>query len=79
VSSFASQHGQAVASEARHHGQGSGSGGGNSNGSGSSNGHGGNSNANDHARDRAKDPSTTGDREPTDPPIQTTVNVPPQR
>ena len=79
VSSFASQHGQVVASEARHHGQGSGSGSGNTNGSGSSNGHGGNSNANDHARDRTKGPSTTGDREPTDPPMQTTVNVPPQR
>ena len=79
VSSFASQHGQVVASEARHHGQGSSNGNGSTDGSGPSNGHGGNSNANDHARDKTKDPSTTSDREPTDPPIQTTVNVPPQR
>src|SRR6266480_2778723 len=42
VSSFANQHGQAVASEARHHGQGNGNENGNANGA--SNAHGNNSN-----------------------------------
>jgi len=81
VSSFANQHGQAVASEARHHGQGNGNGNENSNGSGSSNAHGNNSNANPHAKDKKsqKDPGASTDQEPTDPPIESSVNIPPQR
>ena len=83
VSAFASQHGQAVASDARHHGQGEG----NENGSGSgpANSHGGNPNANDHAKDRStrsaspKDPARSTEREPSDPAMQTTVHIPPQQ
>ena len=81
VSSFANQHGQSVASEARHHGQGNGNGNENSNGNGSSNAHGNNSDANPHAKDKKsqKDPGTSTDHEPTDPPIEASVNIPPQR
>ena len=63
VSSFASQHGTAVASAARQHGQ--------DNGNGSVTAHGNNPNANDHARDKKDHPqpslkgNSTGD--PTDP------------
>jgi len=79
VSSFANQHGQAVASEARHHGQGNGNE--NGNGNGSSNAHGNNSNANPHAKDKKSqnDPGASTDHEPTDPPIESSVNIPPQR
>lgn len=60
VSEFASQHGQAVASAARHHGQ------------QNPNAHGGNPNANDHARDAGKThPTPKGqggaEPEPSDP------------
>jgi len=81
VSSFANQHGQAVASEARHHGQGNGNGNENSNGNGSSNAHVNNSDANPHAKDKKsqKDPGASTDHEPTDPPIESNVNIPPQR
>jgi len=79
VSSFANQHGQAVASEARHHGQGNGNG--NGNGNGSSNTNGNNGNANGHAKEKKsqKDPSASTDQEPTDPPIESSVHIPPQR
>jgi hypothetical protein len=83
VSSFANQHGTAVASDARHHGQDSGSG--NGAGAGSSNSHGNNGNANDHAKDKSKNhplptprASAAGDPEPSDPAIHPTVTVPPQ-
>src|SRR5438270_5015323 len=49
VSSFANQHGTAVASEARHQGQGQG------NGNGSSNAHGNNGNGNGNSKDKSKD------------------------
>src|SRR5213075_2298148 len=68
VSSFANQHGQAVASEARHQGQGQG------NGNGSSNAHGNNGNGNGNSKDKSKDhpqPAPKGspgtEREPSDP------------
>ena len=76
VSSFASQHGAAVSSAARQHGNGNsnGNGNGNANGNGSSNGNG---NANGHSKDKTKDhgpPSKTSstspptfDPEPIDP------------
>jgi len=84
VSAFSSQHGQAVASDARHHGNGNGNGNGSTNGNGSSNAHGNNGNANDHAKDKTKGhaPPTKGDPtsdpEPTDPAIHPTVTVSPQ-
>ena len=70
---------QAVASEARHHGQGNGNE--NGNGNGASNAHGNNSNANPHAKDKKSqnDPGASTDHEPTDPPIESSVNIPPQR
>lgn len=59
VSTFASSHGQTVASDARHQGA----------GNGAQNAHGGNPNANDHSKDRPKDKPTgrPGDPEPVDP------------
>ncbi len=76
VSDFANQHGQTVASDARHHGNG--------NGSGSTNGHGNNPNANDHAKDKNRGRSTqtkgaSNQQDPTDPAVHATVTVPPQR
>ena len=78
VSDIASTHGQAVASDARHHGQGS--------SDGSSNAHGNNSNANDHAKDKSKDHTqpapkgnSAGDPEPVDPAIHPTVTITPGR
>jgi hypothetical protein len=47
VSDIANTHGQAVASAARHHGQGS--------GNGSGNAHGNNTNGTDHSKDKTKD------------------------
>jgi len=63
VSDFSNQHGQAVASDARHHGNGNG------NGNGAANAHGNNPNANDHAKDKTKghDTPTKGPQDPTDP------------
>jgi hypothetical protein len=56
VSSFASQHGAAVASAARQHGNGSGNGNGKADGAGNANGNGnGNGSANGHAKDKGKD------------------------
>ena len=73
VSDFANQHGQVVASDARHHGNGS--------GGGSTNAHGNNPNANDHAKDktRGKDPKgTPTGQDPTDPSTHAPVSPPPQ-
>jgi hypothetical protein len=74
VSSFASRHGQDVASAARRHG------------SENPNGHGGNPNANDHAKDKNSGratPSPKGGRVDPEPEDQAgthaTVTVPPQR
>ena len=69
VSVFASQHGQAVASDARHHGTGSGSG----NTNAGANSHGNNPNANDHAKDKTRKGDTS---EPTDPSSHPPVTVP---
>ena len=74
VSSFASQHGQQVASAARHHGQ------------DNPNAHGGNPNASDHAKDKGHDkthPTPKGqgggaDRDPTDLPAQAQVRFTPR-
>ncbi len=63
ISSFASQHGAAVASAARHHGNDNGSGNGNSNGNGSSNG-----NGNGHPRDKSSGHT---------PPAKTSSTAPP--
>jgi len=73
VSDFANQHGQAVASDARHHGA----------GTGTTNGHGNNPNANDHAKNKNRGRSTQGkgassQQDPTDPPIHATVTASPQ-
>jgi len=68
VSSFASQHGTAVSSAARQHGNGNGNpnGNGNANGNGSSNGNG---NSNGHSNDKSKDhtppPKTSSTSPPT--------------
>ena len=74
VSDFANQHGQTVASDARHHGNGS--------GNGSTNAHGNNSNANDHAKDKnkGKDPQgrPTPGSDATDPSSHAAVSPPPQ-
>src|SRR5713226_8501484 len=59
VSAFASQHGAAVASAARHHGNGNDNGNGNSNGGGSSNG-----NGSGNGRDKSKDHSSTAPKAP---------------
>ncbi len=77
VSDFANQHGQAVASDARHHGNGSG------NGNGSTNAHGNNPNANDHAKNKTRDRGTqtkgaSSQHEPTDPAAHATVTISPQ-
>jgi len=71
VSDFSNQHGQGVASDARHQGS----------GSGSTNGHGNNSNANDHAKNKNRGPQTKGvsnQHEPTDPAVHATVTISPQ-
>jgi hypothetical protein len=60
VSNIANTHGQAVASDARHHGQGS--------GEGSDNAHGNNSTATDHSKDKSKDHPTAPTGRPTDQP-----------
>ena len=76
VSALANTHGQAVASDARHHGQGGGS----SNGNGSSNAHGNNSNANGHAKTKDHpQPSPKGNftGEPRDPSTHSNVTPPP--
>lgn len=75
VSSFANQHGTAVASAARQHGQASG------NGDGAANAHGNNPNANDHAKDKSKDhpqPAPRGNSagEPIDPSTHSNVTPP---
>ena len=75
VSTFASSHGQAVASDARHQGTG--------NGNGSQNAHGNNPNANDHAKDKSKDRPTPGPRtsngQPADQTVHPQVTPPPAR
>ncbi len=79
VSAFASTHGQAVASDARHQGAGNG------NGNGSQNSHGNNPNANDHAKTKSKDqpvpgPTSRGsDPEPVDPAMHPQVTPPAPR
>ena len=73
VSDFANQHGQTVASDARHHGNG--------NGNGSTNAHGNNPNANGHAKDknRGRDPAkATPGQDPTDPSSHAQVSPPTQ-
>ncbi len=73
VSDFANQHGQAVASDARHHGNGNG---------GSTNAHGNNPNANDHAKDKTKGGHNTqtkgsaAPQDPTDPSTHPAVTPP---
>ena len=75
VSDFANAHGQAVASDARHHGNGNG------NGNGSTNAHGNNPNANDHAKNKGRGTQTKGasnQQDPTDPAVHVTVTASPQ-
>lgn len=67
VSTFASSHGQAVASDARHHG---GSGG------GSQNAHGNNPNANDHAKDKSKERPTPAPHASTQVPADQGAHAP---
>jgi uncharacterized membrane protein YgcG len=67
VSSFASQHGAAVASDARHHGNGSGNSNGNGNGSSSSNGSSSGS-GNGHSKDKGNGHTA---------PAKTSSSVPP--
>jgi hypothetical protein len=71
VSAFASQHGQAVASDARHHGNGNG------NGNGAANAHGNNPNANDHAKDKTKKGDQSHQGDPTDPAAEPPVKITP--
>ena len=76
VSDIASTHGQAVASDARHHGNGNG------NGNGAANAHGNNPNANDHAKNKTKGHGTqtkggSGQQDSTDPAAHANVTPTP--
>jgi hypothetical protein len=79
VAPFASSHGSAVASAARHHGNGQG------NGGGSQDAHGNNPNANDHAKDKGSKsrPTPTGGAatqgEPVDPAAHPEITPPAPR